>query len=120
MKDYIAVLIMMGAGVGVGTAILILTHVLGPKKPNIKKMSVYECGVPPIGDARRRVSVKFYLVAILFLLFDIEGVFFYPWALIYKKFLAINAFILVEMFFFMIILLVGYLYIRQKGALEWE
>jgi NADH-quinone oxidoreductase subunit A len=120
MKDYIAVLIMMGAGVVVGSAILILTHLLGPNKPNIKKMSVYECGVPPIGDARRRVSVKFYLVAILFLLFDIEGVFFYPWALIYKKFLAVNAFILVEMFFFMIILLVGYLYIRQKGALEWE
>lgn len=120
MTAYIPVLIMMGVGVAIATVVLILTSVVGPHFPNKKKMSVYECGVPPIGDARRRVSVKFYLVAILFLLFDVEGVFFFPWAVVFKKYLAINSFILFEMFFFVAILLVGYIYILKKGALEWD
>ncbi|MEW6056555.1 MAG: NADH-quinone oxidoreductase subunit A [Bdellovibrionota bacterium] len=120
MSNYIPVLILMGIGATIAGVVLVITHLLGPKNPNIKKMNVYECGVPPIGDARRRVSVKFYLVAILFLLFDVEGVFFFPWAVAYKKFLEINAFILFEMFFFIAILLVGYVYILKKGALEWD
>lgn len=120
MTDYIPVLILMGVGVAISGVVLVLTHLLGPKKPNVKKMSVYECGVPPIGDARRRVSVKFYLVAILFLLFDVEAVFFYPWAVVYRKFININSFILFEMLFFIAILLVGYVYILKKGALEWD
>jgi NADH-quinone oxidoreductase subunit A len=120
MTAYIPVLILMGIGAAVAGVVLVITQLCGPKKPNKKKMSVYECGVPPIGDARRRVSVKFYLVAILFLLFDVEGVFFFPWAVAYKKYLAVNAFILVEMVFFVLILLVGYIYILRKGALEWD
>lgn len=120
MAAYIPVLILMGVGVGMGGLVLIVTHLLGPKRPNPQKMSVYECGVPPIGDARRRVSVKFYLVAILFLLFDVEAVFFFPWAVVYRKYLTINAFILLEMVFFVLILLVGYLYIVRKGALDWD
>ena len=110
----------MGVAAAISTIVLLLTTFIGPHRPNKKKMSVYECGVPPIGDARRRVSVKFYLVAILFLLFDVEGVFFFPWAVVYKKFLEINAFILFEMLFFVAILLVGYIYILKKGALEWD
>ncbi len=120
MKEYIPVLILMGVGGLVAAAVLILTHILGPSAPNKMKMSVYECGVPPEGDARKRFSVKFYLVAILFLLFDVETVFFYPWAVVYKKYLSINSFILVEMLFFVVILLVGYVYIYKKGALEWD
>lgn len=120
MSAYIPVLILMGVGAVIATVVTILTSLLGPHRPNVKKMSVYECGVPPIGDARRRVSVKFYLVAILFLLFDVEGVFFFPWAVVFKKYLAINGFILLEMFFFVAILLVGYVYILKKGALEWD
>ena len=120
MTAYIPVLILMGVGVAIASVVMVLTHLLGPHRPNKKKMNVYECGVPPIGDARRRVSVKFYLVAILFLLFDVEGVFFYPWAVVYRKYISINAFILIEMLFFIAILLVGYLYILKKGALEWD
>ena len=120
MTAYIPVLILMGVGVTIGTVVILLTTFLGPHFPNKQKMSVYECGVPPIGDARRRVSVKFYLVAILFLLFDVEGVFFFPWAVVYKKYLSVNAFILLEMVFFVAILLVGYVYILRKGALEWD
>jgi len=120
MSAYIPVLILMGIGATIAGVVLIITHLCGPKRPNIKKMSVYECGVPPIGDARRRVSVKFYLVAILFLLFDVEGVFFFPWAVTFRKFLAVNSFILFEMLFFVAILLVGYVYILKKGALDWD
>src|SRR6266496_1091721 len=115
MTAYIPVLILLSVAVLLGSIILILNHLLGPNHPNAQKLAVYECGVPPIGDARRRVSVKFYLVAILFLLFDVESVFFFPWAVAYRKYLAINAFILVEMVFFVTILLVGYIYIVKKG-----
>ncbi|MCM2322532.1 MAG: NADH-quinone oxidoreductase subunit A [Oligoflexia bacterium] len=107
-------------GLVVGGAVLLLTSLLGPKLPNRRKNQPFECGVPPIGDARHRFSVRFYLVAILFLLFDVEAVFFFPWAVVYKKYLSINAFILIEMAFFVAILLLGYFYVIRKGALEWE
>lgn len=118
--DYIPVLILMAAGAGIGSAILLLSNYLGPKFGNTAKDSPFECGVPPIGDARRRISVRFYLVAILFLLFDVEAMFFLPFAVIYKKFLSINTFILAEMGVFILILLVGYVYVLRKGALEWD
>lgn len=117
---YIPVLVLMLAGLVIGCAILVITSVLGPKMPNRRKDMPFECGVPPIGDARQRFSVRFYLVAILFLLFDVEAIFFFPWAVIFKKFLAINSFILVEMAVFVVILLVGYWYVLRKDALEWE
>lgn len=117
---YIPVLILLMVGLTVGGAILLLTTLLGSGIPNKKKGMPFECGVPSLGDARQRFSVRFYLVAILFLLFDVEGIFFYPWAVVYKKYLTLNAFILVEMGLFALILLVGYLYVLGKGALEWE
>lgn len=120
MHAYIPVMILMAVGCAVAGVVLLLSSLLGPKKPNKIKMGVYECGVTPVGDAKRRVSVKFYIVAILFLLFDVEAVFFFPWAVAYKKFLAINAFILWEMLFFVVTLLVGYIYILRKGVLEWD
>lgn len=119
MSGYIPVLILMTIGAAVAGIVMLLTH-LYPVKKNTMKMAVYECGVPPMGDAKGRFSVKFYLVAILFLLFDVEAVFFYPWAVVYKKFLTVNGFILVEMLFFVLILLVGYIYVLKKGALEWD
>jgi NADH-quinone oxidoreductase subunit A len=98
-----------------------VTNVLGPKSaPNRKRATPFECGVPGTGSAHARHSVRFYLVAILFLLFDVEGIFFFPWAVVYKKYLTINSFILLEMGFFVGILLVGYVYVLRKGALEWE
>jgi NADH-quinone oxidoreductase subunit A len=120
MINYIPVLLLIAVAVGLGTVVIILTSLLGPRRPNAMKSSVYECGVPPVGDAKRRVSVKFYLVAILFLLFDVEAVFFYPWAISFKEFLKINSFILFEMLFFVLILFVGYVYILKKGALDWD
>jgi len=117
---YIPVLIMMSAGLLVGGAILLVSHLLGPKIPHYRKDMPFECGVPPVGNARHRMSVRFYLVAILFLLFDVEVIFFFPWAVVFKKYLSINAFILVEMAVFITVLLVGYYYMLRKGALEWE
>lgn len=117
---YIPVLILMVAAAILGSVVLLVSWLLGPKAPNKRKNSPFECGMPPVGDAQHRFSVRFYLVAILFLLFDVEAVFFFPWAVVFKKYLSINSFILVEMGFFVAILLVGYFYILRKGALEWE
>ena len=117
---YFPILILMLVGLTVGGAILILSTWLGQGIPNKRKNMPFECGVPSFGSARQRFSVRFYLVAILFLLFDVEGIFFFPWAVVYKKYLSINSFILIEMALFAAILLVGYVYVLRKGALEWE
>lgn len=117
---YIPVLILLLVGIVMGGSIMLVSYWLGPKLPNRRKDTAFECGVPAVGDARHRISVKFYLIAILFLLFDVEAIFFFPWALVYKKYLSFNAFILIEMGVFVAILLVGYVYILRKGALEWE
>src|SRR5688572_11322732 len=104
---YIPVLILMVLGLVVGGAVLGVSYLLGPKLPSARKSTPFECGMPPVGDARHRFSVRFYLVAILFLLFDVEAIFFFPWAVVYKKYLSINSFILIEMAAFVAILLVG-------------
>lgn len=118
--QYLPVLILLAVGLGIGIAIIILSSLLGPKIKNSIKDTPFECGVPPLGDTKHRFSVRFYLVAILFLLFDVEAIFFFPFALIYREFLSLNIFILVEMGFFVGILLIGYYYVLRKGALEWE
>lgn len=118
--EYIPVLILIGAAMIIGGAIMALTHLLGPKVKSKAKDLPFECGVPMVGDAKRRISVRFYLVTILFLLFDVEAIFFFPWAIAFKKYLAINTFILVEMGIFVGVLLVGYFYVLKKGALEWD
>ncbi len=118
--SYVPVFILMLVGLVIGLVVLALTTFLGAGIPNRRKNMPFECGVPGIGSARNRFSVRFYLVAILFLLFDVEAIFFFPWAVVYKKYLSINSFILVEMGFFAAILLVGYIYVLRKGALEWE
>ena len=119
--EYLPVLVMMAAGILIGVAVLTLTSLLGPRVPNKMKDSAVECGVPPAqGGKINRVSVRFYLVAILFLLFDVETVFFYPWAVIYKKSLSTGTFIMLEMLIFIAVLLVGYVYVLRKGALDWE
>ncbi len=100
---------------------LALTHLLGPKKPTRAKLSVYESGVQPVGDARQRFSIRFDLIAMLFIIFDIEVVFLYPWAVVFKKMSVDNGlFILVEMLVFIGILLLGYIYAWKKGGLTWD
>jgi NADH-quinone oxidoreductase subunit A len=118
--DYIPVLMMMAAGVAIGGAVLLVATFIGPRMPNRTKDSPVECGVPPVQDAQRRASVRFYLVAILFLLFDVETVFFYPYAVVYKKLISSGDFIVLSMAMFIAVLLVGYFYILRKGALDWE
>lgn len=100
---------------------LALTHLLGPKKPTRVKLSVYESGVQPVGDARQRFTIRFDLIAMLFIIFDIEVVFLYPWAVVFKKMSADNGlFILIEMLVFIGILLLGYIYAWKKGGLTWD
>lgn len=101
----------------VAVLLLIVSRLLGPYRPSARKGAPYESGMKPIGPAVRRLPVKFYLVAVLFILFDVEVIFFLPWAVVFRQ---LGLFALVEMFTFIIILLVGYIYAWKKGALEWE
>ena len=118
--EYIPVLILLAIGVGLGAIVIILSTLLGPKLPNKRKDMPFECGVPTVGDAKQRFSVRFYLVAILFLLFDVEAIFFFPFAITFREYLTINASILWTMGFFVGALLVGYFYVLKRGALEWD
>src|ERR1700745_1979841 len=101
---YIPVLILMLATAALGGVVLLASYLLAPKAPNKRKNMPFECGVPPVENVGHRFSVRFYLVAILFLLFDVEAIFFFPWAVVFKKYLGINSFILVEMGLFVAIL----------------
>ena len=122
MQAYLPVLTMMIVAVLFSLTFLGLSALLGPKKPTESKLSVYECGSPSQGSARERFSVKFYLVAILFILFDIEVVFMYPWAVTFKKFIASGngPFEALAMGTFFILLTVGLIYEFKKGALNWS
>lgn len=117
MHSYIPIFLMIGVGFFLGVTFLVLHRVLGPHRPNPEKLSTYESGMPPISNARERFSVKYYMVAVLFILFDIEVVFMYPWAV---NFRALGLFGYVEMVLFILILVVGYIYIWKKGALRWD
>ena len=110
-------MIMVGVAVLFGVVIVKLNEWLGPHRPTAEKLSTYESGMEPIRSARERFSVKFYMVAVLFILFDIEVVFLYPWAVSFKE-LGLQGYI--SMVVFILVLLVGYLYIWRKGALEWD
>lgn len=117
MHNYIPIFVMLGVGVFIGIVFLVLQKVLGPSRPNPEKLSTYESGMPPVRTARERFSVKYYMVAVLFILFDIEVIFLYPWAV---NFRALGMFGFVEMVLFIVILFIGYIYILKKGALQWD
>ncbi len=117
IAEYVPVLVMLVFAVLFAAANLVLSFVLGEKgETNPVKEAAYECGMPPITDAHQRFSVKFYLVAILFVLFDIEVVFLYPWAVQFQE---LPAFLFVEMLVFIGILFVGWWYVIRKGAVDW-
>jgi NADH-quinone oxidoreductase subunit A len=117
MREYLPVLLFLVAAIGFAVGTLTLSTFIVPRRSNSVKDAAYECGVEPVGDARKRITVKFYLVAVLFILFDIEAVFLYPWAVTFRQ---LGLYGLVEMILFIVILLVGYLYLIQKRALEWD
>ena len=113
---YLPLLIHLLAATVVASAIVILSWLLGKRRPTRAKMSPYECGMTPLGDARGRFSVKFYLVAMLFILFDVEAVFLYPWAVILHD---LKMFGFWEMVVYIAIILVGFFYAWKKGVLDW-
>lgn len=119
---YLPLLIQVLLALGVGLMILLVNHVFAQRvrQKNAIKDTAYECGVKPEGRAHARFSVKFYVTAMLFLLFDIEVVFLIPWTFIYRDFLANNIAILTPMLFFLFVLVLGLGYEVKKGALEWE
>ncbi|RPI26320.1 MAG: NADH-quinone oxidoreductase subunit A [Acidobacteria bacterium] len=116
LGGYIPVLIFIVIATLVPVLALGLGRLLRPFRPHQNKLSPYECGVEPTGDARERFSIRFYVIAILFVIFDVETIFLFPWAVIYGR-LALFGFI--EMMIFLGILIVGYFYAWKKGALEW-
>lgn len=117
LRPYLPIFVFFLLAFGFGAVNLLLSWILGPKKPNPKKLSPYECGITPVGDARHRYPIRFYIIAMLFILFDIEAIFMYPWAVYYKQ---LGLYGLVEMFIFLGILILGYVYLWKRGAFEWE
>lgn len=117
MLEYVAIALMIVLATVVALIAIGLGILFGPKKASAVKSMPYESGMNPYGEGTRRMPVRFYLVAVLFILFDIEVVFFLPWAITFRQ---LGLFGLIEMVIFIAILLVGYVYAWKKGALEWE
>jgi NADH-quinone oxidoreductase subunit A len=117
LVEYIPIAILFIVATAIAVLVITLGTIFGPKRKSFRKMSPYESGMMPIGPGTRRMSIRFYLVAVLFILFDVEVIFFYPWAV---NFRALGLFGFIEMLVFVGILLVGYIYIWKKGALEWD
>jgi len=114
---YLPLLFQMLVAIGLAAGMVVLSFVLGKHKYSKSKMSPYECGMEPIGDASERFSVKFYLVAMMFILFDVEAVFLYPWAIILKE---LKMFGFWEMLVYVLVVLVGLFYIWKKGVIDWS
>jgi len=121
LESYIPILIMMGGAVAFAIINVLVSKILGPKKPNAEKLSTYESGVEPYGTAHSKFSIKYYMAAMLFIIFDIEIVFMYPWAVTFTGFEgAMLTYALIEMMVFIGLLLIAYFYMLRKGALKWN
>jgi NADH-quinone oxidoreductase subunit A len=120
LQPYIRVLLVVAFVVANAILMLGLSHVLSTYRMTPAKTAPYESGMPVLGDARERFSVKFYLVAMLFIIFDIETVFMLPWAAAFNLFREIRGLLLIEMLVFVVILAVGYVYVWKRGALQWD
>jgi NADH-quinone oxidoreductase subunit A len=116
VDGWLPIIIMIAVAAAFTSGALALSRLLGPRNPTPEKLAPYECGMPPVGDARERQSVKFYLVAMIFLLFDIEVAFVYPWALALRD-LGWTGLVQITVFF--ALLLAGYIYVWRKGVLDW-
>ncbi|MGA2296613.1 MAG: NADH-quinone oxidoreductase subunit A [FCB group bacterium] len=116
-ESYVPLIFMVVIGFAVGIIFLVLSEWLGARRSTKEKQTTYESGMPPVGTARERFSVKFYMIAMLFILFDIEIVFMYPWA---SQFRELGSTALVAMILFIVLLFAGYIYVLKKGALKWD
>src|SRR5256885_16425014 len=121
MQPYVPFLMLLGLAIVAATTLIVGSYFLGPRRPTDIKERPYESGMPPLGSAHERFSVKFYLVAVLFILFDIETVFLIPWAVIFMGNGTVTmGFLLVRMPVFLLILFVGYIYVWKRGAFQWD
>jgi len=117
MNEYIPALIMILLAIATSVGMIVATTLIGPKKRFADKMEPFECGESPIVSPKLRFSIKFYMIALFFVIFDIEAVFLYPWAVLFRE---LGIFGFVEMMVFLVILGVGLVYVWKRGALEWE
>ena len=117
LAEYWPVLLFILVAIGLGIALLAIGMLAGPRRPEAEKLAPYECGFEAFEDARMRFDVRYYLLAILFIIFDLEIAFLFPWAVVFKQ---IGLVALVEMALFLLLLVIGFAYVWKKGALEWE
>lgn len=122
MSEYLPILLIFIFITGFAVTNIILAYIIGKHKNTRAKLIPYECGMDPVGSARQRFSVKFYLVAMLFILFDIEAIFLVPWAVVFREMInkISRPFVFFEMMIFIAVLLVGYIYVWKKGIFEWS
>ncbi|MCK5643303.1 MAG: NADH-quinone oxidoreductase subunit A [Gammaproteobacteria bacterium] len=116
-SKYAPIVLLLLVAFAIPVAMVGFARLVGPRKQSVKKMIPFECGNDPVGDTRQRFSVKFFIIAMLFIIFDIEAVFIYPWAVLFRK---LGLFGFIEMAVFLFILILGLFYVWKKGALEWE
>ncbi|MEZ0471890.1 MULTISPECIES: NADH-quinone oxidoreductase subunit A [Luteimonas] len=117
LAEYLPTLLFLIVATGIGIALLIIGNLLGPKRPSAEKLAPYECGFAAFEDARMQFDVRYYLIAIQFIIFDLEIIFIVPWATVFRDLGVVG---LVEMGIFAGMLLLGFIYVWKKGALEWE
>ena len=116
-SDYLPILIQLIVAAGFGVGTIVITHLIGPKVRTENKLGAFESGIDVVGNARQPFSIKYFMVAILFVIFDIEVIFMYPWAVNFREF-GLSG--LIEMFVFMGLLLLGFIYVIKRKALEWD
>ncbi len=117
LNQYLPIIVMIVAAAGTAIGMIVATTLIGPKKSFPDKDEPFECGVSPVHNPKSRFSISFYVIAMLFIIFDIEAVFLFPWAVIFQK---LGMFGFIEMLLFIFVLAVGLVYVWRKGALEWE
>jgi len=117
LTEYFPVLLFLAVSAIIGIALIVIGNLLGPRRPGAEKSAPYECGFEAFEDARMRFDVRYYLIAILFIIFDLEIAFVFPWATVFGKLGMLG---LVEMGMFLLLLVIGFVYVWKKGALEWE
>ncbi len=117
LAEYWPVLLFIGVATGLGLVLLAIGLLVGPSRPEAEKLAPYECGFEAFEDARMRFDVRYYLLAILFIIFDLEIAFLFPWAVVFNQ---IGLIALIEMGLFLLLLVIGFAYVWKKGALEWE
>ncbi len=121
LVEYIPLLIALAVALIFGVTVVMASSLIGPQRPNREKTSTYESGMKPVGTVRERISVKYYLVAMFFIIFDLEVIFIYPWAVQFKKlFGQFGISVFISMFIFLFVLELGYLYAYKKGGFKWD